>query len=169
MCYGIRIWHLGEIGNSSMDNQQQPFELLSNTRVLITGHTGFKGTWLARLLNMFGAQISGVAFPPEPGSLFQRIASPLVQDQKYFDIADSKQLSEFVLAVRPDIVFHLAAQSLVRKSYRDPLATFQTNVMGTVNLLDAVLKSPSIKGVVVATTDKVYKNVEKMEIGRAHV
>ena len=130
-------------------------------RVLLTGHTGFKGAWLALWLESLGAEVTGIALPPctEP-NLFTcaRIAS-LLQDQRC-DIRDSAALAGLVRGAAPDIVLHLAAQALVRVSYERPLETFSSNVMGTANLLDAVRDCPSVRVVVVITTDKVYRHVE---------
>lgn len=128
-------------------------------RVLVTGHTGFKGSWLALWLHELGAHVTGVALPPdtEPAhwSLLQ-----LGVDSHYQDIRDGAALASLVQAVRPDVVFHLAAQPLVRRSYRQPVETWASNVMGTVNVLDACRGLPGLQAIVVVTTDKCYENRE---------
>lgn len=130
-------------------------------RVLLTGHTGFKGAWLTQWLNRLGAQVTGISLPPvtEP-SLFTLAAIGQRCASHFCDIADIDNLNELIRRARPDILFHFAAQSLVRPSYRDPVSTFATNVMGTVNVLDAVRSSESIKVAIMVTTDKVYHNHE---------
>ena len=118
-------------------------ESFSGTRVLVTGHTGFKGTWLTRVLHYLGAHVMGLSLPPEDGSLYGRIESSYIAEQEYFDISDYDQTKEFFIKTRPEIVFHLAAQSLVRRSYRDPMGTFRTNVIGTINVLQASVSTPN--------------------------
>ncbi|WP_423200606.1 MULTISPECIES: CDP-glucose 4,6-dehydratase [unclassified Cupriavidus] len=131
-------------------------------RVFLTGHTGFKGAWLALLLARFGARVHGYALAPqtEP-SLFQaaQVAGALA-GHVIDDIRDAGALAQAMRAAEPEIVFHLAAQPLVRASYRDPAQTWSTNVMGTVNLLEAVRACPSVRAVIVVTTDKCYENRE---------
>lgn len=130
---------------------------------LITGHTGFKGTWLALLLLRNGHTVSGIALDPLDGSLFDGVdlSAKLANDFRV-DIRDKKATLEAVTACSPDVVFHLAAQPLVRESYRDPRFTYETNVMGTFNVLEAVAATPSVKAHVVITTDKVYRNVNQV-------
>jgi CDP-glucose 4,6-dehydratase len=130
--------------------------------VFLTGHTGFKGGWLALWLHSMGARVHGFALaPPTEPSLFavsgveHHLASHCIGD-----IRDAATLSAALVAAKPDIVFHLAAQPLVRRSYAEPEATFATNVMGTVNLLQAVRAAPSVRDVVNVTTDKCYANNE---------
>lgn len=129
-------------------------------RVLLTGHTGFKGAWLALWLERMGAQVTGVSLAPftQP-NLPDLLDKPFASDQ-LCDIRNADALRQRVIAAQPDIVLHLAAQALVRASYADPLDTFSTNVMGTANLLDAVRHCPSVRVVIAVTTDKVYKNRE---------
>ena len=131
-------------------------------RVLITGHTGFKGGWLALWLAQQAAEVHGVALPPptEP-SFFTicRVADCLASSHEA-DIRDPGLLERVLAATRPEVIFHLAAQPLVRESYRSPLATVETNLMGTARLLDAVRHAECVRAVVVVTTDKCYDNRE---------
>ncbi|GAB4404755.1 MAG: CDP-glucose 4,6-dehydratase [Rhodoferax sp.] len=132
-------------------------------RVLLTGHTGFKGSWLALWLARMGAQVTGLALaPPTTPSLFDaaRVRDVLSADVR-IDIRDAPAVAQAVRAARPDIVLHLAAQALVRQSYRDPLATYATNVMGTAHVLDALRDLPGVRVAVMVTTDKVYRNLEQ--------
>ena len=130
-------------------------------RVFLTGHTGFKGGWLALWLQQLGASIRGYSLdPPTTPNLFTELRlSELVEDIRG-DLADSPKLTRAVQEFSPDIVFHLAAQPLVRRSYTDPVGTYVTNVLGTAHLLEAVRNTPSVKAVVVITTDKCYENRE---------
>jgi CDP-glucose 4,6-dehydratase len=127
--------------------------------VLITGHTGFKGAWLLLLLTELGIETAGYSLPPEPDSLHNRISDSLRVRETFGDICDKKNFDEFVKAIKPAYIFHLAAQPLVLKSYEIPLETFSTNVLGTANVLNAALKTKSVQGVSVITTDKVYRNL----------
>ena len=139
----------------------------SGRRVLLTGHTGFKGAWLSLWLEMLGAEVFGLALAPatEP-SLFSLTRQAVYPQSAMVDLRDRASVGAFVEAARPQIVIHMAAQALVRESYRDPLGTFATNVLGTANLLDALRGSRDLEAVLVVTTDKVYENDEK---GRAFV
>jgi CDP-glucose 4,6-dehydratase len=133
-----------------------------NRRVLVTGHTGFKGGWLSLWLAARGARVHGLALdPPTTPSFYAacRVAQCIDADRRG-DIRDPAALSACLAAARPEIVFHLAAQPLVRRSYREPLDTFEVNVMGTTRLLEAVRTCDSVRAVVVVTTDKVYDNRE---------
>ncbi|MEK7763137.1 MAG: CDP-glucose 4,6-dehydratase [Nitrospirota bacterium] len=133
----------------------------SGKRVYLTGHTGFKGAWLALWLQSLGCRITGYALaPPTRPSLFElaQVSSGMVHELG--DIRDPIQLDESLQRARPEIVLHLAAQSLVRKSYREPVTTYSTNVMGTVHLLDAVRRCESVRAVVIVTSDKCYENRE---------
>ncbi|MEO7037962.1 MAG: CDP-glucose 4,6-dehydratase [Polyangiaceae bacterium] len=130
-------------------------------RVLITGHTGFKGAWLSLWLGQLGADVAGYALPPPSvPSLFQ--AAALAQRMRSItsDVRDLAAVRAAFQEVRPEIVLHLAAQALVRPSYEDPVATFDTNVMGTVNVLEAARQQPETRSVVVVTSDKCYENRE---------
>lgn len=130
-------------------------------RVLLTGHTGFKGAWLALWLQRLGADVTGVALvPPSSPNLFElaKIASTL--RSQVCDIRDAQALAALVRQAQPDIVLHLAAQALVRASYSDPLQTFSTNIMGTAHVLDALRGLDCTRVAVMVTTDKVYRNLE---------
>lgn len=131
-------------------------------RVLLTGHTGFKGAWLALWLKRLGAQVSALALPPtsEP-SLFELAGIAADCESRIGDIRDLGLVTQLVQQCQPEIVLHLAAQALVRASYREPLATFETNIMGTANLLEALRGIASVKVVLMVTTDKVYRNLEQ--------
>ena len=130
-------------------------------RVMVTGHTGFKGAWLAFLLKEAGADVAGYALPPEyPGSHFERLGLATVIRHVEGDVRDGAKLATAMRDFAPEFVFHLAAQALVRRSYADPVATFETNVLGSVNLLDAVRACETVKSLVYITSDKAYENVE---------
>lgn len=133
-------------------------------RYLITGHTGFKGAWLALMLRADGHSVSGISLDPLPGSLFQSagIAEILDTDIR-LDIRDFSATADAIQHISPDVVFHMAAQPLVRESYRDPRTTVETNVTGTLNVLQAVSAAQSVRGLVVITTDKVYRNVGQLQ------
>ena len=130
-------------------------------KVLVTGHTGFKGSWLTEWLLMMGAKVTGLALAPatEP-ALFDQLGLAGRCDHRIGDIRERAGVSRIVHEVRPDVVFHLAAQPLVRRSYVQPLDTYETNVMGTANLLDALRDTDWPCAAVMITTDKVYENRE---------
>ena len=128
-------------------------------RVLVTGHTGFKGAWLTLMLRHLGADLVGIALDPEPGpGLFSLIAPTASMEHHVVDVRDRDRLVACVRNARPSIVFHLAAQALVRRSYLDPAATFAVNVGGTVNLLDALRNLNGVEAALIVTSDKVYRN-----------
>lgn len=129
-------------------------------RVLVTGHTGFKGGWLALWLHQLGAEVTGFALPATDPSFFAqtRLADLLTHIEG--DIRDAAAFEAAIAEVRPELIFHLAAQPLVRASYADPVATWATNVMGTVHLLDAARRIDGIRGIVCVTSDKCYENRE---------
>lgn len=132
-------------------------------RVLLTGHTGFKGAWMALWLARLGAQVTGISLPPATASsLFNLAGVAMITDSHFLDVRDALGLAAVVNKIQPEVVFHLAAQALVLNSYRDPLATFETNVLGTANLLDALRPLDSVRVVVAITTDKVYQNLGHM-------
>lgn len=130
-------------------------------KVLVTGHTGFKGTWLCRMLVNAGAVVTGYSLePPTNPSLFGMAGLEGKMTSMIGDIRDLDHLMETFEQAQPEIVIHLAAQPIVRDSYREPRYTYETNVMGTVNLLECVRETPSVKSVLNVTTDKVYHNNE---------
>jgi len=129
-------------------------------RVLITGHTGFKGSWLSLWLTQLGAEVIGFSLPAETPSLFRQARIDELVTHVEGDVRDVDAVEAAVTAARPDVVFHLAAQPLVRLSYDRPVETFATNVQGTVHLLDACRRMPTIKAVVCITSDKCYENRE---------
>lgn len=132
-----------------------------NKKVFITGHTGFKGSWMCQLLIMAGADVTGYALePPTNPSLFELCDLGSQMNSIVGDIRDLKHLMEAVQKAQPEIVIHMAAQPLVRESYKDPVGTYETNVMGTVNICEAVRRNPCVKSFVNVTTDKVYLNKE---------
>ena len=129
---------------------------------LITGHTGFKGAWLSLLLGERGHKVSGISLNPEEDALFTRaIAAEYLENDIRCDIRESKKLESHFNDVNPDIVIHLAAQALVRESYINPMDTFETNVIGTLNILKASQQISDLKAQLIVTTDKVYKNLNK--------
>ena len=130
-------------------------------RVFLTGHTGFKGSWLALWLIRLGAKLRGYALDPctEP-NMFTLAAIGIVVDDVRGDVRDYAKLEAAMTEFAPDVVFHLAAQPIVRRSYADPVGTYAANVMGTVHVLEAVRKTSSVRAVVCVTTDKCYQNQE---------
>ena len=134
----------------------------AGTNVLITGHTGFKGSWLAEWLLLAGANVSGLALQPDGSSnLFDALGlADRLAGHHEVDVRDAAAVAHVVAAARPQVIFHLAAQALVRRSYREPLATWQVNVDGTLNVLEAAKLAGGLTTVVAVTTDKVYKNRE---------
>ncbi|MCF0132402.1 MAG: CDP-glucose 4,6-dehydratase [Blautia sp.] len=137
------------------------FDFYENKKVLITGHTGFKGTWLTKILAMAGAEVTGYSNgePTAPG-LFSISGMEKQCCSIMGDIRDLAHLKQVFAEVQPEIVLHLAAQPIVRDSYKDPVYTYETNVMGTVNVLECVRQTPSVKSFLNVTTDKVYHNRE---------
>jgi len=131
-------------------------------RVLLTGHTGFKGAWLSLYLESLGAKVSGVALTPDTRPNLFSLLAPRRAKSYLFDVRDREMLASTVAAEDPEIVIHLAAQALVIPSYEDPVGTFATNIMGTVNLLDALRTCVSVRSILVITSDKVYKNNGKL-------
>ena len=130
--------------------------------VLVTGHTGFKGSWLTVLLHELGAEVCGYSLAPNTDpALYEILGCGALCESHLGDIADLDALAAVFSSFRPEIVFHLAAQPLVLDGYERPVYTFRTNVMGTVDLLECVRRSESVKSVLNVTTDKVYKNIEQ--------
>ena len=138
-------------------------EFWRGKRVLLTGHTGFKGAWFAIWLHRLGAQVVGLSLPPKATpNLFTLARVDTLLQSHFVDIRDAAATAELINASKPEIVFHLAAQALVRTGYREPLETFSVNVMGTCQVLDALRSLDGVRTVVAVTTDKVYKNLEHM-------
>ncbi len=135
----------------------------SGKKILVTGHTGFKGAWLARILVLAGADVYGLALEADTNSLFDVAGDLGFKESMILDIRNRAGIEKYFAAHNFDGVFHLAAQPLVRRSYKEPIETFDTNVMGTAHVLNAIVTNKSSKWVVAITTDKVYRNVEKLE------
>lgn len=142
--------------------EKPPSDFWRGRRVLLTGHTGFKGGWLALWLSRLGAQVTGIALAPDTSPALYDLAGVAgqLEDSHFCDIRDYAKLETLVRQANPEVVFHLAAQPLVRAGYADPLTTFSTNVQGTANVLEALRKVDSVKVCVAVTTDKVYRNIE---------
>jgi len=148
-----------------MENLNNLKKFYKNKRVFITGHTGFKGTWLSIILNYLNAKIYGYSLAPKKKSLFEitKIKNKFLLNT-YANISNIKNLKKKMKISNPEIVFHLAAQPLVIESYKKPLETFNTNLMGTLHLLECLRDIKSIKSVIIVTTDKVYKFNKKNQI-----
>ncbi len=130
-------------------------------QVFLTGHTGFKGAWLGEWLSRLGAEVTGYALaPPTDPSLFDAIDLGRRTRHVVADVRDGERLKAEVVAARPCVMFHLAAQPLVRRAYAEPRETFETNVMGTVNVLEAARSCPSLRALIIVTSDKCYQNLE---------
>ncbi len=146
-----KLYELGKLQN----------DFWKGRRVFVTGHTGFKGSWLSLWLCQLGAKVTGFALaPPTTPNMFELadVAKDMVS--LVGDIRDQHALAQAIKDARPEIIIHMAAQSLVRASYGDPVSTYATNVMGTVHVLDAVRSHPCVKGVLIITSDKCYDNRE---------
>ena len=141
-----------------INNQNLTF--FSKKKVLITGHTGFKGSWLTKILTQNNAIVLGYSLEAGKNSHFTMLNMGQEIESVYGDIRDKEKLSNVISEFAPEIVFHLAAQPLVRLSYQDPVATMETNIMGSVNILDAVRTSESIRSLVFVTSDKCYENLD---------
>jgi CDP-glucose 4,6-dehydratase len=136
-------------------------EFWNGKRVFVTGHTGFKGSWLSVWLQMLGADVVGYALAPhtEP-SMFKAANIGEGMASIEADVRDAERLNDVMASYQPEIIIHMAAQALVRKSYTDPVATYTTNIIGTMNVLEAVRRTPSVRVVVLITSDKCYENLE---------
>lgn len=145
-----------------MNKINELFEFYKGKKIFITGHTGFKGSWMCKLLNMAQAEISGYSLhAPTKPSLFEIInIEKELKNSFVGDIRDLDNLKKAMILAQPEIVIHMAAQPLVRESYKNPIYTYETNVMGTVNILEAIRSCKSVKSVINVTTDKVYLNNE---------
>lgn len=147
--------HHGKCGISNMK------EFYNNKKVLITGHTGFKGSWMSFLLHQLGADVTGIALNPNTTpSLFNILKLDSKIDSRIIDIRDLESMKKVFDEIRPEIVIHMAAQPLVIESYKNPVYTYDVNVMGTVNICECVRTSESVKSFINVTTDKVYQNNE---------
>ena len=135
-------------------------ESYQERRVLITGHNGFKGTWLSHWLSEYGAKLYGLSLPPEDYSFFHHTNLDETMCSYTGDVGDTAFVRDVVSRVKPDIIFHLAAEAIVNRAYQTPVETYRTNVMGTVNILHAAREQGSGVPVVVVTTDKCYQNEE---------
>ena len=136
-------------------------EFYKNKRILVTGHTGFKGAWLTQILLNWGAEVVGVSLrPTSTPNVFDAIGLEKRTKNYFQDINNLDEMKKIFKTENPEIVFHLAAQPIVRRSYDDPIETFSTNCMGTANILEAMRESKSVKSGVIITTDKVYENKE---------
>ena len=140
---------------------KKDLDFYKGKKVLITGHTGFKGSWMCQILIAAGAEVTGYSLePPTNPSVFDEAGIAEKINHVVGDIRDREKLMKVFEEVQPEIVFHLAAQPIVRESYKDPVGTYETNVMGTVNICEAVRQNPCVKSFLNVTTDKVYKNNE---------
>ena len=138
-------------------NEVRPLDIYGGKKVLVTGHTGFKGTWLTTWLSELGAEVTGLSLPALSGSMYTMDAFNICKE-KFLDIRDKKTIFEFIAnSNKYDLVFHLAAQPIVLDAYLDPLETFEINSMGAANVVYAAMNNSSCAGIVVATTDKVYR------------
>ena len=148
-----------------MDNLESIKKFWNKKKVFITGHTGFKGTWLCVILNYLNSSIHGYSLEPERNSLFNKtkIERDIISNT-YADINDLKKLKQRINKSKPEILFHLAAQPLVIESYNKPLDTFKTNMIGTLNVLECIRDVKTLKSVVIITSDKVYK-IDKKNTG----
>lgn len=136
-------------------------QALSGKKVLVTGHTGFTGSWACLWLKTIGAHVAGFSLPPETSpSLYLELSFKDEISSEFGDICDYQKLATFIGDFQPELILHLAAQPLVRRSYREPVSTFTTNAIGTAHVLEAARLTSSVKAVVCVTTDKVYKNNE---------
>lgn len=146
--------HLGLCGDKMLD-------FFKNKKIFITGHTGFKGSWLSQILIMAGADVKGYSLePPTNPNLFSLLKLDKKMNSVIGDIRNLEKLKKEINDFKPEIVIHMAAQPIVRDSYKDPVYTYETNVMGTVNILETMRSCDSVKSFLNVTTDKVYKNEE---------
>lgn len=157
-----------EKGNQSEERERkrqmkkkEVLDFYRGKKILITGHTGFKGSWLSEILLLAGARVTGYSLnPPTEPSLFELLGLSERMNSVTGDVRDLRHMKQVFEETQPEIVLHLAAQPIVRDSYKDPVYTYETNVMGTVNLLECARLTPSVRSLVNVTTDKVYENRE---------
>lgn len=146
-------------GYGMIDDQRlNNIKFYQNKRVLVTGHTGFKGTWLTAVLNFMGAKAVGYALAPKPDGLYQKICGNELIHHVSGDLMDSSLLERTILEFQPEIVFHLAAYGAVPKCFEDPVRTYQTNLVGSTILLEALRNCPSVKSIVLESVDHVNKS-----------
>ena len=152
---------LGSLGEEQIIMDKDLSSFFKGKKVLVTGHTGFKGSWLSEILYLWGAEVTGISLESttEP-NLFDVINLKDKIKNYFVDIRDQKKLHEIFDKEQPEIVFHLAAQAIVKVSYEDPLRTYETNVVGTANVLKQYGRQKSVKSAVIITSDKVYENKE---------
>lgn len=155
----------GNYGITKRSDNMAFNNIYNGKTVLITGHAGFKGAWLAFWLKQMGANVVGYSLLPDSHEKLYDVLDlkHYIDDSKIADICDAQTLDKFFASHHPDIVFHLAAQPLVRLSYSEPVLTYKTNVMGTLNVLESARKTPSVRALVNVTTDKCYENKEKQQ------
>jgi CDP-glucose 4,6-dehydratase len=150
-----------ELGKSTLESMGLNRNFWRRKRVLLTGHTGFKGTWLALWLHRLGAEVAGIALPPATNpNLFDHINLSKDITSRFIDIRNLSLLQKEFEKSEPEIVFHLAAQAIVRSSYTNPIETFETNVIGTANVLEALRGVKSVRAIICVTSDKCYENRE---------
>ena len=154
-CFGTQMRHLGNFGLGNVFD----IKIYSGLRVLVTGHSGFKGSWLAAWLLRSGAEVYGysISAPSQPSHWN---CLKLDMRSEWGDLRDVDSIESAVSQFKPEIIFHLAAQSLVRPSYRDPVETWSTNVLGTLHLFEAARKAGSVRAIINVTSDKCYENYE---------
>ena len=140
------------------NSREQNLSFYRGKRVLVTGHTGFKGAWLTAVLSYLGAETTGYALEPEAGCLYERIHGDNMIRSVYGDLSDQMHLDQTVQTFQPEIVLHLAAFGFVKECYEDPVRAYETNVMGSLRLLEALRRCSSVRSVVMVSTDKVYEN-----------
>jgi CDP-glucose 4,6-dehydratase len=147
-----------------VENLAVDSEFWAGRRVLLTGHTGFKGSWLLLMLDAMGAEVTGLSLEPETEpAMFRQIGGERLCDHHIADIRDQSAVNAIVARAQPEVLLHLAAQPLVRRSYTDPVESFATNVLGTAHALDAARHVKGLKAIVSVTTDKCYENVGQAE------
>jgi CDP-glucose 4,6-dehydratase len=157
----VRKGSLEDLGIGDHMDLREVFEFYKGKKVLVTGHTGFKGAWLCRILIKAGAEVTGYSLePPTVPDLFSMAGLEGRMDSVIGDIRDLDHLKRTFEKAQPELVLHLAAQPIVRDSYKDPVYTYETNVMGTVNILECVRLFPCVRSFLNVTTDKVYENME---------